>query len=94
MSNSLRAVSRRTASGASFGRSVPARRNTRRSSPHRTLSQRPGRNATPAAFGASGESRRRTGFRPGSSLHTTSLSRRTSPSIISPTILEMVILLK
>lgn len=85
---------RRTASGASFGRSVPARRNTRRSSPHRTLSQRPGRNATPAAFGASGESRRRTGFRPGSSLHTTSLSRRTSPSIISPTILEMVILLK
>ncbi|CAN4014323.1 hypothetical protein GLDPPO_GLDPPO_09495, partial [Dysosmobacter welbionis] len=57
-------------------------------------SQRPGRNATPAAFGASGESRRRTGFRPGSSLHTTSLSRRTSPSIISPTILEMVILLK
>ena len=94
LSNSLRAVSRRTASGASFGRSVPARRNTRRSSPHRTLSQRPGRNATPAAFGASGESRRRTGFRPGSSLHTTSLSRRTSPSIISPTILEMVILLK
>ena len=94
LSSSPRAISRRTASGASSGRSVPARRNTRRSSPHRTLSQRPGRNATPAAFGASGESRRRTGFRPGSSLHTTSLSRRTSPSIISPTILEMVILLK